>query len=114
MAGPRPRRPRGITHADFKSFVATWAERIRVQPRRVQVQTMTRKWASCSPAGTLTFSTDLLAESPSFREYVVVHELLHLIVPNHGRVFRSLIRAYLPKWEDAVRHRTSGTCGGSG
>lgn len=107
---PRPRRRRGITHVEFKSFVATWADRLKVQPRRVQVQIMTRKWASCSTAGTLTFATDLLTESPAFREYVVVHELLHLMVPNHGRVFRSLLRTYLPAWEDAVRERRPRVC----
>lgn len=34
-----------------------------------------------------------------FRDYVVVHELVHLQVPNHGKLFKSLMRAYLPDWE---------------
>jgi predicted metal-dependent hydrolase len=56
---------------------------------------MNRKWASCSSKGRLTFNTDLLDEPASFRREVIVHELLHLKVPNHGKVFRSLLRAYL-------------------
>ena len=88
----------GVTRHDLKLLVARWAEAINVSPRRVQVQIMRRKWASCSTAGTISFSTDLLRESASFREYVVVHELLHLVVPNHGRVFRALLRVYLPHW----------------
>jgi predicted metal-dependent hydrolase len=79
----------------FRTGVARWAERINVSPRRVQVQRMTRKWASCSTAGTLTFSLDLLDEPATFSDYVIVHELLHLLVPNHGKVFRGLLRAYL-------------------
>jgi predicted metal-dependent hydrolase len=97
MVDTRPRRRKAMRGDEFKTFVAVWAERINVRPRRVQVQVMTKKWASCSTSGTVTFATDLLSESEAFREYVVVHELLHLIVANHGRVFRSLLRTYLPK-----------------
>jgi predicted metal-dependent hydrolase len=58
---------------------------------------MTQKWASCSPGGVVTFSTALLDERKDFGEAVIVHELIHLKVPNHGPVFRSLMKAYLPK-----------------
>jgi predicted metal-dependent hydrolase len=56
---------------------------------------MRRKWASCSSNGRFTFNTDLLSESATFRRVVIVHELLHLEVPNHGKVFRSLLMTYL-------------------
>lgn len=85
--------------ADFKAQVARWAERIRVKPRQIRVQRMRRKWASCSTRGTVSFSGDLLAQPKDFREYVIVHELLHLKVPNHGKLFKSLLRAYLPNYE---------------
>jgi hypothetical protein len=38
-----------------------------------------------------------------FREVVIVHELLHLLVPNHGKLFKSLLNAYLPGWEKAAQ-----------
>jgi predicted metal-dependent hydrolase len=82
---------------EFKDCARAWAETIRVKPARIQVQRMTQKWASCSPGGVVTFSTDLLGEDRSFGEAVMVHELIHLKVPNHGPVFRSLLKAYLPK-----------------
>jgi hypothetical protein len=81
---------------DFKDCARAWAEKIRVKPARIQVQRMTQKWASCSPGGVVTFSTDLLSEDRAFGESVIVHELIHLRVPNHGPVFRSLLKAYLP------------------
>ncbi|NPV52165.1 MAG: M48 family metallopeptidase [Firmicutes bacterium] len=56
---------------------------------------MKHKWASCSSSGRLSFSTDLLHEPADFRAEVIVHELLHLKVPNHGPLFRSLVCAYL-------------------
>lgn len=96
MKSPQP-NPRGSDQ--FKAQIAQWAERIRVKPRQVRLQKMRRKWASCSTAGTVSFSLDLLAQPAPFREYVIVHELLHLKVPNHGKLFKSLLRACVPNYE---------------
>ncbi len=90
--------------ADFKAQVAHWAGRIRAKPRQIRIQQMRRKWASCSTNGTVSFSADVLSQPASFREYVIVHELLHLKVPNHGKLFKSLLRAYIPNYE-SIRPR---------
>ncbi len=79
----------------FKQEVRDWAERIGVETTEVHVRKMSRKWGSCSTSGRVTFSRDLLAESEETRAGVIVHELLHLQVPNHGPLFRRLERAYL-------------------
>ncbi len=79
----------------FKAEVRAWSRRMDVEPKEVHIRPMKRKWASCSSNGRLTFSTDLLGEPAAFRAEVIVHELLHLKVPNHGKIFRSLLRAYL-------------------
>lgn len=84
-----------VTKDVFKAEVMAWARRIKVEPKEVHVRPMSRKWGSCSTAGRVTFDAGLLAESADFRKKVVVHELLHLKVPNHGKLFRSLLRAYL-------------------
>ena len=55
---------------------------------------MKRKWASCSSKGNLTFDTDLLDQPAEFRRKVIVHELLHLKVPNHGKLFKALEKVY--------------------
>lgn len=82
-----------------------WAVRMRVKPRVIRVQEMRRKWGSCSSAGTVTLALDLTEEKPGFQDFVIVHELLHLRVPKHGRVFRALMTAYVPGWRkhDATR-----------
>lgn len=95
----KSRRHNAQAIADFKSQVAHWASRIRAKPRRIRVQQMSRKWASCSSSGTVSFSADVISQPASFREYVIVHELLHLKVRNHGKLFKSLLRAYLPNYE---------------
>ncbi len=60
---------------------------------------MTTKWASMSTTGRLTLNTELLGLPKALGEYVIVHELTHLLVPNHGKVFKSFLHAYLPDWE---------------
>lgn len=79
----------------LKAEVRAWAARIAVQVREIHIRPMTRKWASCSTSGRLTFDAALLAEPSELRAEVIVHELLHLKVGNHGKLFRSLVRAYL-------------------
>ena len=87
------------TKEQFKAEIARWAADMKVNPTQIRIQMMTKKWASCSSKGRICFSTDLLQEPRAFQEYVVVHELLHLQVPNHGKLFKSLMNAYLPRWE---------------
>jgi len=79
----------------FKAEVQAWAQKIGVEPHEVQIRAMRRKWASCSTKGRLTFDTDLLRQPADFRAEAIVHELLHLKVPNHGAVFKALVRAHL-------------------
>lgn len=76
-----------------------WAVRLRVNPRIIRVQDMRRKWGSCSAAGTVTLAYDLVEQETAFQDYVIVHELLHLKYPRHGRMFRALLSAYVPEWQ---------------
>ena len=89
---------RDTCHELLKRRVDHWAAKLCVKPRLVRVQRMTRKWGSCSTAGTITLAADLAEQSSSFQDFVVAHELLHLRVPNHGRLFKALMTAYVPGW----------------
>lgn len=80
--------------------VAEWSAKLRVTPRAVRVQRMTRKWGSCSLAGTVTLAADLTQQTSDFQNFVIVHELLHLRVPNHGRLFRALMSVHAPGWRE--------------
>ena len=61
---------------------------------------MHNKWASCSTAGHLNFSDELLGLNSNLQDYIIVHELLHLRVPNHGKLWKSLMRAHLGEYEE--------------
>ena len=93
-----------ITPEEFKADVRVWAEEIGVSPREIHIRKMTRKWASCSSKGRLTFDTSLLDETNEVRSRTILHELLHLKYPNHGRLFNILLNIYLKrKAEDYVK-----------
>lgn len=79
----------------FKAEVMSWARRIGVEPKEIRLRPLKNKWASCSSNGRLTFNTELLGQPARFRAEAIVHELLHLKVPNHGNLFRELMKAIL-------------------
>jgi predicted metal-dependent hydrolase len=82
----------------LRRLVDAWALKLKVTPRVVRVQKMTRKWGSCSTLGTITLAADLVEQDRPFQDFVVAHELLHLRVPNHGRLFKALMTAHVPRW----------------
>jgi predicted metal-dependent hydrolase len=84
---------------DLRWAVRNWATRIGVKPARIQIRPMQTKWASISTTGRMTFDVGLLTLPKELGEFVIVHELVHLLVPNHGKVFKSFMHAYLPDWE---------------
>lgn len=94
--------------ARLKRRVDVWAVKLRVIPRVIRVQRMTRKWGSCSTAGTITLAIDLDTQDEAFQDFVIAHELLHLKVQNHGRLFRALMTTHVPDWrsQDIRRGRS--------
>src|ERR1039458_7473894 len=85
---------------EFKKRVLDWADRLGVKVRTLSVRPMRNKWASCSTSGNLNFNSELLALDKRLVDYVVVHELLHFSVPNHGKLWKSLMRAHIGDYEE--------------
>jgi predicted metal-dependent hydrolase len=93
---------------EIKAAIREWADRIGVAIPHVHLRQMKTKWASLSTAGRLTLNTDLLDLPRDLGEFVIVHELVHLLAPNHGKVFKSFMLAYLPDWQ--AREKRLGKC----
>lgn len=93
---PVSRSDRWYDHEDLRWAARHWAVRIGVKVKQIHLRQMSNKWASISTAGRLTLNTELLPLPRELGEFVIVHELVHLLVPNHGRVFKSFMFAYLP------------------
>jgi predicted metal-dependent hydrolase len=83
----------------FKERVREWAEELDARVRSVAIRKMKTKWASYSTTGRLTFDVSLLKMREEIQDYAIVHELLHDHVPNHGKLWKSLMRAHLGNYE---------------
>jgi len=90
---------------ELKQRTLVWATKLRVNPKVIRVQEMRSKWGSCSSAGTVTLASDLAVQDPRFQDYVIVHELLHLRLSTHGRVFKALMSAHVPGWQAMEQRR---------
>jgi predicted metal-dependent hydrolase len=66
---------------------------------RLRVRRMVRRWGSCTRRGHIYLNPELVQAAPSCIEYVVMHELCHLVHPHHGRQFYALLRRVMPDWE---------------
>jgi predicted metal-dependent hydrolase len=77
-----------------------WAERGGYEPGAILVRNQRRRWGSCSSDGTLRFNWRLMMAEPELVDYVVVHELAHLRVPNHSSTFWAEVGRWLPDYRD--------------
>lgn len=84
---------------EFKEEVYLRANKLKIKIKKITIRSMTRKWASCSTSGYFTFNLELLGMDRSLGEYVILHELLHYHVPNHGKLWKSLMEAHMPDHE---------------
>lgn len=76
-----------------------WQPLMGVQANHLRVQRMKTKWGSCNPAtGLIRFNTDLAKKPPECLEYILVHELTHLLEPTHNARFQDLMDAFMPHW----------------
>jgi predicted metal-dependent hydrolase len=89
---------------EFKGAVDKWAEKVGVKVKEVHLRPMETKWASYSvKAGRMTFDTGLLEIDREFGEYVLLHEVLHIKIPNHGKLFKSFLFTLMPDWQNRMR-----------
>ena len=80
-------------------LVAKWEQLIGVKVQRIFVQRMKTKWGSCNHrARTIRLNTDLAKKPRECLEYLVVHELVHLLEPTHNARFIDLMDQFMPKW----------------
>ncbi len=82
------------------SLISTWAPLMGVNVQRFFVQRMKTKWGSCnSRNGSIRLNTELAKKPPECLEYIVVHEMAHLLEPTHNQRFVALMDQFMPKWK---------------
>lgn len=90
---------RGLVREASRPIIEKWTGRLGVAVESVHVQQMKTKWGACSPGrGAIRLNTELAKRAPEFLDYVILHEIAHLVEPNHGERFQMLLDRHLPNW----------------
>jgi predicted metal-dependent hydrolase len=81
-------------------LLGRWEPLLGVKAKRWFVQRMKTKWGSCNHrSGTIRLNTELAKKPPECLEYIVVHELVHLLEPTHNARFLALMDRFMPRWQ---------------
>lgn len=90
--------------AAVPELIAKWEPVMAVKVGHVFVQRMKTKWGSCNPASrAIRLNTDLAKKPPECIEYIVVHEMTHLLEPTHNARFMALMELFMPEWQHLRR-----------
>jgi predicted metal-dependent hydrolase len=85
--------------AAIPPLIDKWERLMGVNVNSFSVRKMRTKWGSCTPAlQTIRFNLELAKKPPECLEYVIVHELVHLLEPSHNKRFVAFMDSFMPKW----------------
>lgn len=91
---------RQVVEAFVPALVEKWEPILGVRVQKLAYRKMKSRWGSCQPStGRICINTVLAICPPECLEYVVVHELCHLLVPGHGPEFHALMDQVMPDWK---------------
>jgi len=89
--------------------IKKWESIIGVQVKKLYVRKMKSHWGSCNyQRQTLRLNSELAKRDPKYLEYVVVHEMLHIIEKGHNRIFYGMLEQYIPDWKAIRKKMNSG------
>ncbi len=81
-------------------LIKKWELKMNVTVKHFSIRSMKTRWGSCTPkTGRIRFNLELVKKSPECLEYIVVHELAHLLEASHNNRFKELMDQYYPDWK---------------
>ena len=84
----------------FKKIIANYSNLLNVNIQNIRIRQMKTRWGSCNSAKSyINLNTELIKKPSNTIEYVIFHELAHLIHPNHSREFYNYLSTYMPDWK---------------
>lgn len=93
---------KALLHEAVPPLIEQWEGRLKVRVAHYFLQRMKTRWGSCNhAAGNIRLNTELVKKPKDLLEYVIVHEMAHLIVPNHGERFIAILDEHYPSWREA-------------
>ncbi len=93
---------RSVLHHEVPQLIRKWEPTLGVEVTSYFLQHMKTKWGGCNPwARSIRLNTELIKKPKDLLEYVVVHEMVHLVEPTHGERFVGLLSKHYPSWREA-------------
>ena len=93
---------RSLLHGLLPALIKKWEGKLDVRVEAYFLQRMKTKWGGCNQRmGNIRLNTDLVRKPKDLLEYVLIHEMLHLIVPTHSEHFVALLQRHYPNWREA-------------
>jgi predicted metal-dependent hydrolase len=93
---------RTLLHDAVPELIRKWESRLGVEVADYFLQRMKTRWGSCNPrTRRIRLNTELVKKPADLMEYVVVHEMIHLIEPSHNQRFVTLMSRHYPTWREA-------------
>ena len=93
---------KSLLHAVVPAIIQKWERKLKVKVSGYFLQRMKTKWGSCNhSAGHIRLNTELVKKPKDLLEYVIVHEMVHLIEPTHSDRFIAILEKYYPTWPEA-------------
>lgn len=91
-----------LLHEAVPPLIAKWERKLNVKVAGYYLQRMKTKWGSCNPtAGNIRLNTELVKKPKDLLEYIIVHEMVHLIEPTHSERFIAILDKHYPAWREA-------------
>lgn len=93
---------KSLLHAVLPALIKKWEPKLKVKVTGYFLQRMKTKWGSCNPrAGHIRLNTELVKKPRDLLEYVIVHEMVHLLEPTHSERFIAILQKHYPTWREA-------------
>lgn len=93
---------KSLLHAVVPSLISKWEPKLKVKVAGYFLQRMKTKWGGCNQtAGNIRINTELVKKPKDLLEYVIVHEMTHLLVPTHSDRFMTILAEHYPTWREA-------------
>jgi predicted metal-dependent hydrolase len=93
---------KALLHAVVPALIRKWEPILKVRVHGYFLQRMKTKWGSCNhQAGHIRLNTELVKKPKDLLEYVIVHEMAHLLEPTHSERFVAILQKHYPTWREA-------------
>lgn len=93
---------KSLLHEAIPPLIQKWETRLGIKVQGYFLQRMKTKWGSCNPhTKTIRLNTELVKKPKDLLEYVIVHEMVHILQPTHGAGFLALMDKHYPNWREA-------------